>query len=144
MEVTITHSGMANSVQVSASIPNLVRVVPNVPIGIELQLYRDGVNGKSAYEIAVQNGYLGTEQNWLSSLIAGNNAIKNEIPLGLINGLNTNFTSQYHFIPESVEVFLNGLKQQKITEYQTLGNNTIIVSNSLNTQEIVTINYIKL
>ena len=144
MEVTITHSGVANSVQVSASIPNLVRVVPNVPIGIELQLYRDGVNGKSAYEIAVQNGYLGTEQNWLSSLISGNNAIKNEIPSGLINGLNTNFTSQYHFIPESVEVFLNGLKQQKITEYQTLGNNTIIVSNSLNTQEIVTINYIKL
>ena len=144
MEVTITHSGVANSVQVSASIPNLVRVVPNVPIGIELQLYRDGVNGKSAYEIAVQNGYLGTEQNWLSGLIAGNNAIKNETPLGLINGLNTNFTSQYHFIPESVEVFLNGLKQQKITEYQTLGNNTIIVSNSLNTQEIVTINYIKL
>lgn len=29
---------------------------------------KDGVNGKSAYEIAVDNGYPGTEQAWLASL----------------------------------------------------------------------------
>lgn len=69
MEVTITHSGIANSVQVSASIPNLVSVAPTLPINIELQLFRDGVNGKSAYQIAVENGYLGTEQDWINDLL---------------------------------------------------------------------------
>lgn len=29
---------------------------------------RDGIDGKSAYEIAVQNGFKGTEQEWLESL----------------------------------------------------------------------------
>lgn len=69
MEVTITHSGVANSVNVSASVPNIVSVVQNVPVSIELQLYRDGVNGKSAYQIAVENGYLGTEQDWINDLL---------------------------------------------------------------------------
>lgn len=69
MEVTITHSGIANSVQVSASIPNVVSVAPTLPINIELQLFRDGVNGKSAYQIAVENGYTGTEQDWINDLL---------------------------------------------------------------------------
>jgi hypothetical protein len=69
MEVTITHSGIASSVQVSASIPNVVSVAPTVPINIELQLFRDGVNGKSAYQIAVENGYVGTEQEWITDLL---------------------------------------------------------------------------
>ena len=29
---------------------------------------KDGVNGKSAYQIAVDNGYIGTELEWLESL----------------------------------------------------------------------------
>lgn len=69
MEVTITHSGIANSVQVSASIPDVVSVAPTVPINIELQLFRDGINGKSAYQIVVENGYAGTEQDWINDLL---------------------------------------------------------------------------
>ena len=69
MEVQITHSGVANSVQVSASLPNIVSVAPNVPITVEVQLYRDGINGKSAYEIAVENGYMGTLEEFTDNLI---------------------------------------------------------------------------
>ena len=29
---------------------------------------KDGINGKSAYELAVKNGYKGTEKEWLDSL----------------------------------------------------------------------------
>lgn len=29
---------------------------------------KDGVNGKSAYELAVKNGYKGTEKEWIDSL----------------------------------------------------------------------------
>ena len=69
MEVTITHNGIANSVQVSASIPSVVLVTPTLPINIELQLFRDGVHGKSAYQIAVENGYAGTQQDWINDLL---------------------------------------------------------------------------
>lgn len=69
MEVTITHSGVANNLQVSASVPGIVNAVPSVPIQIELQLFRDGKNGKSAYEIAVENGYTGNEQDWINDLL---------------------------------------------------------------------------
>ncbi len=69
MEVTISHNGVANSVQVSASIPNVVQVAPSIPIVIEMQLFRDGINGKSAYQIAVENGYTGTEQQWINDLL---------------------------------------------------------------------------
>jgi hypothetical protein len=69
MDVTITHSGIANNVQVSASVPNIVSVAPTLPTNIELQLFRDGVNGKSAYQIALENGYTGTEQNWINDLL---------------------------------------------------------------------------
>jgi hypothetical protein len=144
MEVQITHSGVANDVAVSASVPGIVQVVPVVPTVVEVQLFRDGKDGKSAYEIAVQNDFLGTEQQWLSSLISGNNAIKNEIPIGLINGLNTTFTTQNNFIPESVEVFLNGLIQQKTFEFQTIGSKTIILNISPSFGETISINYIKL
>ena len=67
MEVTITHSGVANNVNVSASVPNIIQVVPNVPISIELQLYRDGVNGKSAYELWLNDGNIGTESEFVNS-----------------------------------------------------------------------------
>jgi hypothetical protein len=69
MEVTITHSGVANSVQVSASVPGIINVIPGVPMLVELQLFRDGKNGKSAYEIAVENGYTGTEQQFANDLL---------------------------------------------------------------------------
>ena len=69
MEVTISHSGVANSVQVSASIPHVVQVAPSMPIVIEMQLFRDRINGKSAYQIAVENGYTGTEQQWINDLL---------------------------------------------------------------------------
>lgn len=35
---------------------------------IEMQIV--GVHGKSAYEIAVDNGFIGTEQEWLDSLVS--------------------------------------------------------------------------
>ena len=35
---------------------------------LELEISQAGVQGYSAYEIAVQNGFEGTEQEWLASL----------------------------------------------------------------------------
>ena len=68
MKVQITHSGFANSVRVSTSSPSAVVVEQTSPVAVELQLFRDGQNGKSAYEIAIENGFVGTEQEWALTL----------------------------------------------------------------------------
>ena len=101
-----------------------------------------GDTGKNTYQIAVENGYLGTVQDWLNSLREF--SVKNETPIGLINGANASFTSQFNFIPESVEVFLNGLIQQKVIEFQTIGDNQINLNITPNLGELILINYIKL
>lgn len=41
-------------------------------IAIEIVEGRDGTDGLSAYQIAVENGYVGTEQQWLLSLVGAN------------------------------------------------------------------------
>lgn len=33
----------------------------------------EGAPGKSAYEIAVENGFIGSEEEWLESLVGDNN-----------------------------------------------------------------------
>lgn len=36
---------------------------------IEIEVEIDGVRGMSAYEIALKNGFIGTEQEWLANLV---------------------------------------------------------------------------
>lgn len=69
MKVTITHSGTRNIVKVWASQPNIATLVPRQPIKVELQLFRDGKNGKSAFEIAQEKGYPGTENDFVNDLV---------------------------------------------------------------------------
>lgn len=67
-----------------------------------------------------------------------------EIPVGLINGINATFTSAFSFIPESVVLYLNGLRIKIVDEYNTIGNNKIILSVSPGNNENILINYLKL
>lgn len=80
-----------------------------------------------------------------SSTGGGAEQVTGEIPTGLINGSNATFTSAFPFDPLSVEVFLNGLRQQVIADYNTVGNTQIIflVSPESNTSSLL-INYKKL
>lgn len=41
-----------------------------------------GVRGASAYEIAVENGFSGTEKEWLDSLVGSNGVVGPEGPVG--------------------------------------------------------------
>jgi hypothetical protein len=66
-----------------------------------------------------------------------------EIPSGLMNGSNATFATDYQFIPESVEVVVNGLTQRLVEDYLTSGNNTIIFSVSPSTNDTILINYLK-
>lgn len=69
--------------------------------------------------------------------------VTGEIPSGLINGINTTFNSAFNFKPESVEVFINGLKQKIIDDYNTSGTSVITLNFSPDVGEKITINYIK-
>ena len=68
--------------------------------------------------------------------------IYNEQPAGLINGSNNSFTTASNFQPGKVSVFINGLLQKIITHYQTTGNNTILLNDSLTVGDQIQVNYI--
>ena len=68
--------------------------------------------------------------------------IYNEQPAGLINGSNNVFTTASSFQPGKVSVFINGLMQKIITHFQTTGNNTILLNDSLTVGDQIQVNYI--
>ncbi len=72
MKVAITTDGILNEVVVSCDKPEIVKVIPTEPIRLTISLTKDGIDGKSAYQIAIENGYTGTEQEFAKSLILGN------------------------------------------------------------------------
>lgn len=81
----------------------------------------EGIAGLSAYEIAVANGFIGTEQEWLDSLVGGG-AIYFEQLSGAIDGANKIFATTYDYVINSTAVFINGLKQKLNISYFENGN----------------------
>lgn len=69
----------------------------------------DGVNGKSAYQVAVDNGFVGTQEQWLDSLI-GNSAYEDWLESGKTGTFQD-------FLDEIVET-VNLLIPQTLTEAQ--------------------------
>lgn len=53
------------------------------------------------------------------------------------------FQTTADFIPETVEVFVNGLLQKKTGDYTTSGGNTIILADQLAIGETITVNYLR-
>jgi hypothetical protein len=72
------------------------------------------------------------------------NSVVGEIPAGLLNGSNATFTTANPFVAGTLEVFVNGLRQTIIADFNTSGNNTIQLTYSPNSSEVITVNYIKL
>jgi hypothetical protein len=73
----------------------------------------------------------------------GSSAITNEIPIGLVNSINTNFTTVNSFVSNSLEVYLNGVKQLWGVGYIVTGATTFQFSNSPITGDEVTVAYSK-
>jgi len=67
----------------------------------------------------------------------------NEIPSGLINATNTEYTTASSFIPESVVVKSNGMTLKPIDEYVTIGDNKIQLTFSPQIGELILVDYIK-
>lgn len=103
-----------------------------------------GPRGKSVFDIAVENGFVGTEAQWLKTLVSLDSRVYNEIPSGLLNGVNNIFTSINNFIPESLSILSNGISLKRTLDYYTVGNNQIYLNFSPNAIENLFINYTKL
>lgn len=148
MEITVNQTIRKYTVTANQTTRNiLVTVSPllNRNTIIVEQLGKRGFTGISAYEIAVKNGFVGTESQWLLSLMpTQSKVVINETPIGLINGSNATFTSLNAFVPETVMIFLNGMLQKIISDYNTTGNNTMIFTTSPEVNENISINYTKL
>lgn len=69
--------------------------------------------------------------------------IFNEVPTGVLNGMNAAFTSLFNFVSGTVQVFLNGSLQKIVDDYQVVGNNTITLNFSPMANENILINYVK-
>lgn len=78
-----------------------VKVIPTLFEGID---GIDGINGKSAYQVAIDNGFVGTQAQWLESFI-GNSAYED----WLASGKTGTFQD---FLDEIVEPFRAELNQK--------------------------------
>lgn len=91
-------------------------------------------------DITVSNG----ADTWtINNLQLSTKFIYGEVPNGLINGNNSNFTSKDPFIPETLSVYINGLRQAIIKDYITTGTTQVLLFDSLQTTDSITINYIR-
>lgn len=85
----------------------------------------------------------GVTVQWNGALTTSLPVIIGELPTGNINGINATFTSAYSFIPETLEIFVNGIQATKNIDYTTSGANTIMFTYSPATNDILRINYNK-
>lgn len=96
--------------------------------------------------INVKVGVPDTIKVLIGGIIMGNgeNWVINEEPSGLINGTNATFTTAFNFVAGKAEVYLNGMLQKIVQDYQSIGNNTIQINTSPSVGETILISYIKL
>lgn len=77
----------------------------------------------------------------IASGLGYNQRIVGEVPTGAIDGQNATFTSANPFVPESLEVFVNGCKQSIVDDYQAIAPNQITLTFSPSVGEKISINY---
>jgi len=88
-----------------------------------------GERGYSAYEIAVQNGFEGTEQDWLATLGTSSHLTQDTVSYTSIEG-QTDFNLPTSYTSDTfVDVYVDGLRLT-FDEY-TITNNKVVLTNGL-------------
>ena len=102
-------------------------------IGIEIDTNKLKIgNGISAWNIL----------NYYESSTSISKFIFNEIPSGIIDGINSIFNTNFLLVHDTEVVFINGQKQKKPDDYNISGQ-TITFTFSPGVSESIVINYIK-
>lgn len=73
----------------------------------------------------------------------GDQVISGETPSGVIDGSNATFLSEFEFIPESVAVYINGVMQKRIQDFNTSGLHTVFLTDSPGIGEDILISYLR-
>lgn len=69
MIVEISTDIFPYDVVISCDKPGVITATPNVPITMVVDVKKDGIDGKSAYELALEkDSNIGTEADWLNSI----------------------------------------------------------------------------
>lgn len=76
-----------------------------------------------------------------SGSISGSPPITGEVPTGDVNGVNATYTTYYDFVPGTVSVTVNGLEQRLVTDFQTIGTNQIVFTESPQTGDSIQVTY---
>jgi hypothetical protein len=72
---------------------------------------------------------------------SGGSFVIGETPTGAVNGSNATFTTLQNFVPETVQVFINGVSQTSGVDYTTTGTTTIILNVSPVSGDYIRVNY---
>ena len=135
--VEVQGQGALSVSQYALVAPNQVTINDTLDAGdYVVIIYSDASAGVVPYYTQAQTDSL-ISDNSISSKY-----VKNEIPLGVINGINAFFTTQFPLESNSEDIFVNGQKQVKPSDYNISGQ-TITFTFSPNIDEVITINYIK-
>jgi hypothetical protein len=103
-------------------------------VNINIEQGTGDINIKTVPEvITVQVG--ATVQTSSGTFVIG------EQPIGIVNGSNATFYSEFSFEPDSIQVFVNGVNQALGIDFYTISSNTIILNTSPITGDILRINY---
>lgn len=118
-----------NALPLPTGVPNSRYYVPNGN-GTDVDEYITDLNGNYRKVNPVGSGILLEEVN--------------ETLVGIIDNSNSTFTTSFNFEPSSTNVYINGIRQKKPLHYNTVGNNTIIFTDSPLIGDSLEINYIKI
>lgn len=64
------------------------------------------------------------------TILPGTSFVVDESLIGIINGSNATFSTSLEFEPGQVQVFLNGVAQEFITDFTTIGTTQIVFTSS--------------
>jgi len=138
---------------------NVTFTLANTPYTNNLRLYKNGVRLKPGagndYTISGNTITMATAPATGTALLADyeltsgtfaqgvSQLITNETPSGSVNGTNVNFTTAKAFIGGTLEVYINGVKQQRTTHYTetTPASGTFAMSDAPLTGDVIEVRY---
>jgi len=91
--------------------------------------------------LTTQTGYLKGNGATVSAVVK----VEDEVLTGIINGVNTNFSTAFDFIPGSIRVYRNGNRNYPgaTSDYMESGTNLIIYSFAPVAGDLLTADYLK-
>ena len=116
---TIQKIAIAEPIQLNINIPDIGNIGKDGKDGTNGVDGKDGRDGDSAYKIAVKNGFVGTEKEWLASL-KGGGSNNNESILDMAKryGLEPNETSL-------VNLWTNGFQLKELEKSTSADNESL-------------------